>query len=253
MPKKHKTIGLALSGGGIRGSIHVGVLQAFKENNIKIEAISGTSAGAIVGALYSSGINPLEIKEIFKKRNFKNTFHFSLKSGGIATMKHLRKILKSNINENNYKNLNNKLFICASNIDNAEYEIFSEGDMFSHVCASASVPIIFEPIIINNMHFVDGGLFNNLPVEPLLNNYDIVIGVHVNNYKLPEKYNITKVANQIFSMVIKQNVKRNMKKCDFVINPILDNPHRAFNKKNTEELFDIGYKAGIDFLKQNKL
>ena len=253
MKEKQKTIALALSGGGNRGAIHVGVLYAFDVNDIKIDAISGTSAGAIIGALYSSGLSARKIKQILDVQKTMKMLHFTLKNGGIANMKNLKKVLNENIKENNYKYLKNKLFICASNIDDAEFEIFSEGDLFSHVSASGSVPILFEPVLINGKHYVDGGLFNNLPVDPLLGKYDNVIGVHVNNYKIKGKQNIKTVANQIFSMVIKQNVKRNMAKCDYLINPELDQPYRNFSKKNTEKLFEIGYNAGIEFIKENLL
>jgi NTE family protein len=253
MGKKYETIALALSGGGNRGAIHVGVLYAFDVNNIKIDAISGTSAGAIIGALYSSGLSARKIKQLLDVQTTTKMLHFTLKNGGIANMKNLKKVLKENIKENNYKNLKNKLFICASNIDDADFEIFSEGDLFSHVSASASVPILFEPVLINGKYYVDGGLFNNLPVDPLLGNYDTIIGVHVNNYQISSKKNIKTIANQIFSMVIKQNVKRNMTKCDFLINPELDQPYRNFSKKNTEKLFDIGYNAGLEFIQNNLL
>ena len=248
-----KTIALALSGGGNRGAIHVGVLHAFDSNGILIDAISGTSAGAIIGALYSSGIPAIELKEIMASQTIGKMLHFTLKRSGLANMKGLRKVLESHIKNNNYTNLNTKLFVCASNIDDADFEIFSEGDLFTHVCASSSVPILFEPVIINNKHFVDGGLFNNLPVDPLLNNYDTIIGVHANNYKIEGSYGIKTIANQIFSMVIKQNVKRNMKKCNFVINPVLDKPYRSFSKQTTDLLFNIGFNAGMKFLAENKL
>ncbi len=250
---KKKTIALALSGGGNRGAVHVGVLYALEQNNIKIDAISGTSAGAIIGALYSSGISAIELKGIMESQTIGKMLHFSLRKSGLADMKGLRKVLKDHIKENSYSSLNIPLFVCASNIDDADFEIFSEGDLFSHVCASSSVPILFEPVVIGNKHYIDGGLFNNLPVDPLLGKFDSIIGVHVNNYKIEQKYNIKTIANQIFSMVIKQNVKQNMAKCDYLINPKLDKPYRSFSKQNTEELFEIGYKAGVEFLTQNKL
>ncbi len=240
---------LALSGGGNRGAVHIGVLHAFDENKIKIEAISGTSAGAIIGALYSSGMSAISIKELLSKQKTSKMLHFTLKNGGLGNMKNLIKVLKENIKNNDYKHLKNKLFICASNINEAEFEIFSEGDLFSHVCASASVPILFEPVLINGKHYVDGGLFNNLPVDPLLGKYDNIIGVHVNNYKISGKQSFKTIANQVFSMVIKHNVKRNMIKCDYIINPELDQPYRNFSKRNSEKLFEIGYNAGIEFIK----
>ncbi len=247
----NKTIALALSGGGNRGAIHVGVLEAFDELGINISAISGTSAGAIIGAFYSSGLSARKMKELLDKQKTSKMLHFTLKNGGIANMKNLKKVLKENISHNDYKHLRNELFICASNIDDADFEIFSEGDLFSHVCASASIPILFEPVLIEGKHYVDGGLFNNLPVEPLVGNFDLVIAVHVNNYNIPKENNFKSIANRVFSLVIKQNVKRNMLKCDFVIDPVLDKPYRNFSRKNTEKLFEIGYIAGLNFIVKN--
>jgi len=170
---------------------------------------------------------------------------------GLADMKGLRRLLENNIEHNSYEKLKKKLFVCASDIYEADYKIFSDGDLFSHVCASSSVPIIFKPVIIDGKHYVDGGLFNNLPVEPVLNKYDMVIGVHVNNYKIGGSLGYKVIAKQVFSVVIKQNVKRNMKLCDFVIDPKLEKSYRNFSKKTTNILFEIGYKEGVEFLKRN--
>jgi len=247
-----KTIALALSGGGNRGAIHIGVLHAFDVNNIKIDAISGTSAGAIVGAMYCAGHSAMELKAILESQTIGKMLHFSIKKTSIANLNGLRKVLTEHIPNNSYDSLIRKLYVCASNMEDARFEIFTSGDLFTHVCASACVPIIFEPIIINDKHYIDGGLFNNLPVDPLLNNYHTVIGVHVNNYKISGPYNMKTIASQIFSTVIKENVKRNMPKCDYVINPELEKSYLTFSKNNTNILFNIGYKAGMEFLINNK-
>ncbi len=248
----NNTIALALSGGGNRGAIHVGVLHAFDVTGIKIDAISGTSAGAIVGALYSSGISAIQLKEIMDSQTIGTMLHFTLKKGGLANMQGLRNVLDTHMKVDKYEDLKQKLFVCASNIDEADSVIFSDGDLFTHICASASVPILFRPVEINNQNYVDGGLFNNLPVDPLLEKYDTIIGVHVNNYKIPDTQNIKRIANQVFSTVIRHNVKHNMKKCDYVINPKLDKAYRSFGKETTQLLFEIGYNAGIEFLIENK-
>lgn len=253
MEEKRKTIALALSGGGNRGAVHVGILHAFDSLGIKIDAISGTSAGAIIGSLYCSGLSGSDIRDIFDKQKANKLLHFTFKNTGIANMANLVTVLENNISKNDYKALKTKLFVCASNIDNDQFEILEDGDLFAHVCASASIPILFEPVLINGMYYVDGGLFNNLPADPLFGNYDIVIGVHVNNYKVLGKFNTKSIANRIFSMVIRQNIKQNAKKCDFFINPELDQPYRRFSKNNTEKLFDIGYKEGVKFIEDNLL
>lgn len=248
---KKKTIALALSGGGNRGAIHVGVLHAFDVNDIKIDAISGTSAGAIVGAMYSAGYSALDLKKILQSQRIGKMLHFSLKKTSIANMNGLLNVLETHL-QNSYESLERKVYICASNMDDARFEIFSSGDLFTHICASACVPILFEPVLIDNKHYIDGGLFNNLPVNPLIGNYDTIIGVHVNNYKIEGDYTIKTIATQIFSSVIKENVKRNMPLCDYLINPELDKSYRIFSRKNTELLFEIGFQAGMDFLTENK-
>ena len=72
-----KSVALVLSGGGARGAIHLGALHAFDENSIKIEAISGTSIGAIIGALYCAGVSPMDIKELLRSHKFASIFHLS--------------------------------------------------------------------------------------------------------------------------------------------------------------------------------
>ena len=244
---------MALSGGGNRGAVHLGVLHAFDTHQVKIDAISGTSAGSVIGALYSAGYSAIELKHILESQTIGKMLHFSIKRTSVANLNGLRNVLENHLQENSYDALNRKLYVCASNMDDAKFDIFSSGDLITHVCASCCVPIIFEPIIIDGKHYIDGGLFNNLPVDPLIGNYDTLIGVHVNNYKIVGKYSMKTIASHIFSTVIKENVKRNMPKCDFVINPELEKSYNTFSKHNVNTLFDIGYKAGMEFLEKNNL
>lgn len=247
-----KGVALVLSGGGARGVIHLGVLQALDENNIKVEAISGTSMGAIIGALYCSGVSPIEIKSIMKSKKFASVFHLSWNRRGLLAMTRLIKTISDFIPTNEFDSLKIPFYCCVSNLDTGKYEIIESGNLTKAVSASASIPVLFEPVEINDQHYVDGGLFNNLPVEPLINNYKNILGVHVNNYKPSRAKNIRNVAERVFNLVSKQNVDPNLIKCDYTINPVLDKAYNVLDFSNTNLLFDLGYKEGIKFIEKYK-
>jgi len=248
--KPLNSVAMVLSGGGARGAIHLGVLKAFDENGIKIDAISGSSIGAIIGALYCAGINPLEIKSIMKSKKFASVFHLSWNKKGLLTMTRLRKTLSQFIPINDFESLNIPFYCCISNLDSGEFEIVDSGDLGLAVSASASIPILFEPVEINGNYYVDGGLFNNLPVDPLMEKYKNIVGVHVNNYKQTSANNLRAVAERVFTLVSKQNVDPKLKHCDFVIEPELEQSYRVFDFRHTHELFEIGYAEGLKFIKK---
>lgn len=248
-----KNISLVLSGGGARGAIHLGVLQALNENNVKIDAISGTSMGAIIGALYCAGKEPKEILNLMNSQKFASLFRLSWNKKGLLTMTRLKKTLKEFIPINDFKSLKIPFFCCVSNLDTGKFEILDSGNLALAVTASASIPILFEPVEINNQHYVDGGLFNNLPVEPFLNEYKNILGIHVNNYKNSKAKNIRNVAERIFTLVSKQNVVPNLEKCTFVIEPLLEKSFKVLDFSKTKTLFDIGYNEGQKFISNNKL
>ena len=97
-----KKLAVVLSGGGAWGAIQLGVLQAIDEYKIKIDAISGTSIGSIIGALYSSGVKPYRILEIIQSKRFRDLFHFTFHRNGLMDMRKLKKILKDNIKTNSF-------------------------------------------------------------------------------------------------------------------------------------------------------
>jgi len=110
------------------------------------------------------------------------------------------------------------------------------------VLASASIPVIFEPQIIDGVTYIDGGLLNNLPVDCIRDQCRILIGVHV-NHNGPEK-NITgmkAIAERTFRLAIGQNVSESLAKCDFVIDPPETRLYNTFDFKKADEIFKIGF------------
>ncbi len=116
----------------------------------------------------------------------------------------------------------------------------------SVVVASASIPIIFEPQVINGQTYVDGGLFNDLPVEPLEGRCRKIIASHVNyNGPDPELNSIRAIAERVYRLAIYQHVQKNFGKCDYIIDPPELREHGIFDFRHIDRLYEIGYKETV--------
>ena len=250
MSKNNGKISLVLSGGGTRGAIHIGVLQALKDAGIKVNAVAGTSIGAIVGVFLAAGIEPEDMIATMKSQSFRKLLKPSLSRMGLITMKRLYDILRKFEIPASFSELDIPFYCCASEVESANYELFHEGDLHKAVAASASIPILFEPVIIEGKYYVDGGLLNNLPVEAFEDSDDFVVGVNINNYKPLSHYTIKNIGERIMSIVVQQTVKDRLSKVDHLINPRLEKPHSIMSMKNLDKLFEIGYREGARFADQ---
>jgi NTE family protein len=241
-PKSYK-FGIALSGGGARGIVHIGVLEALHKYGIRPEIISGASAGALVGAFYASGMEPLEILELVKANKLVKMFKWQLPSGGLIDIKKMLSLLEENISSDDFSSLKKPLYCSVVNLNSGHSEIKSEGKLFQWVLASASIPIIFEPQIIDGITYVDGGLLNNLPVDCIRDKCQILIGVHVNHNGPEENISGLKaIAERTFRLAMGQNVRDSLAKCDFVIDPPETRKYNTFDFKKADEIFKIGFE-----------
>jgi NTE family protein len=237
--------GIVFSGGGARGLAHIGVLAALETHGIYPGLIAGSSMGAIIGAMYASGLSPDEMLRIAKNRKLYNLFNWTMpRKGGMLSLKFLQQVLETHLPADSFESLQKKLFISVSNISSGQHEIISSGPLFPYVIASASIPIVFEPQVINGHTYVDGGLFNDLPVEPLVGNCGQIIASHVNyNGPDPQLASIRSIAERVYRLAIYNNVQKNFNKCDFIIDPPELRKHGIFDFKHIDKLFTIGYEA----------
>ena len=162
-----KKIGISLSGGGSRGIVHIGILKAFDEAGIKISMVTGTSAGAIVGLLYCSGYSPDSIMEIIRETKLIKYVRPAISFSGLLKLESIICVFKKYIKNNSFEELNIPLVVAATNIKKGTSSLLCDGDLIQSVLASCAVPVIFEPINIDSELYIDGGVLNNLPVEPL--------------------------------------------------------------------------------------
>lgn len=238
--------GISLSGGGARGLAHIGVLAALEEHGISPEIIAGSSMGAIIGTFYAAGLSPQKMLEITKKEKLYKLFKWKFPKGGMLSLDILQEMLEEYVRKNSFSGLKKELYIAVSNITKGEREFFSSGPLFRAVMASASIPVVFEPQIINGDTYVDGGLFDDMPVAPLIGKCDKIIASHVNyNGRQDELDGVRVIAERVYRLAIFQNVKENFKHCDIIVDPPELQEHGIFSFRHIDELYEIGYNEAV--------
>jgi len=241
-PKPYK-FGISLSGGGARGIVHLGVLEALHKYGIRPGIISGASMGALVGVFYAAGFEPLQILELVKSNKMVKMFKWQLPSSGLIDLKKVLSLLEENIITDDFSELKIPFYCSVVNLNSGHSEIKNEGKLFQWVLASASIPVIFEPQIIDGNTYVDGGLLNNLPVDCIRDQCRILIGVHVNHNGPEEKISgIKAIAERTFRLAMSQNVRDSLGKCDFIIDPPETRKYNTFDFKKADEIFRIGFE-----------
>lgn len=236
-------IGIALSGGGARGIAHIGVLAALNKYGIYPDLISGTSMGALVGVLYAAGYAPNEILDLIKARKIHRKIKWAFPSSGLLDLGKVEKILHECIPADDFSTLKMPFYCAVSNLNTGLCEIVSSGKLIEYVLASASIPIVFGPKEIDGQTYVDGGLLNNLPVEPLVGQADLIIGVHVNhNEEVKDVQGLKNIAERCFRLAIGQNARNNFKLCDFVIDPPQVRKFNTFDFLKAEKIYQIGFE-----------
>lgn len=246
-----KKVGLVLSGGGIRGIAHLGVIKALIKAGIKISAISGTSAGSIVGALYAAGIGPDEALDLFSKTKLLK-FIRPAGSLGLVSIEHTSSLFKEIFTENLIERLKIPLTIAATNFSQGKLVYFDKGPLIPAIQASCAIPGVFRPIRIDGQLFVDGGILNNFPVEPLLGTCDFIIGSSCNHLKPID--NLTKITSLIARaglMTINKDMEQKSALCHLLIEPKGMGEISTFDMKKAETIFWLAYEEALKSLKNN--
>jgi NTE family protein len=248
-PRKYRT-GLVLSGGGARGIAHLGILEAFSEKNITIDIISGVSAGSIAGALFLDGYHPREILDIFANQKIYKLIRISMPRSGFFKIDGLKKILKANLRARNIEDLEKPLVIAATNYQKAKVEYFTEGPLIDLILASSSIPVLFEAKYLNKVPYIDGGVMDNLPVDPLLGKCKKIIGVHVNPIRETATLSAPwQIAERSFHMAVASEIRRKEELLDLFIEPSELTKFGMLELRKAEKIYQAGYDAGIHALR----
>ncbi|QLI82390.1 patatin-like phospholipase family protein [Chitinibacter fontanus] len=158
-------IGLALGGGAAKGFAHIGVIKMLEANGIKIDVVSGTSAGSVVGSLYASGMNAFTLQERAVALDESQIRDVNLLGGGLVKGQKLQDYVNAQIGNKPFEKLAKPFAAVATNLDNGNRVAFSRGNVGQAVRASSSIPGIFMPTTIGSNKFVDGGVVSPVPVD----------------------------------------------------------------------------------------
>ncbi len=253
MSKKFKT-GLVLSGGGTRGFAHLGIIAALYDHDIKPDVISGTSAGAIVGAFIAGGKKPEEILQILKKGGFFRYTKLHLPVDGLLRLDGLKEVIDKEISAKNIEDLTIPLYVTVSNLNKGIVEYISKGPLSKTVLASSSIPILFSPVSINDDLYVDGGLLDNVPIEPVKKTCEKIIASNISpiNPKRNIK-NLIQITARTFYMSVNMNKKEVTKHTQIYFEPEGIDEYDILSRTHADELYELGYKtAEIALKKINK-
>ncbi len=188
-----KKIGLALGGGGARGICHIEFCQALDEMGLKPSIISGTSIGSIIGAFYAGGMSGSEMKTLTNQLgvlDYTKMIDFSiLRRGGIMKGKNVMDFLDKHLPSKTFEELKIPLKIVASDYWKRKQVIFDSGELIPAIRASISIPVIFEPVRMNDLVLIDGDAVNPVPMSIIRDQCDLLIAIDVSGTNLPTKRN----------------------------------------------------------------
>lgn len=243
--RPQRRLGVALGGGFARGMVHIGVLKVLEEEGIAVAAISGTSAGSIVGAGFCCGLPAAEIAEVGRHVRFKDFASWTLERGGFCTNHRLAAVLTRICPCSDFSELRIPLLVVATELLTGRPAIFRQGSISAAVRASCAYPGMFTPVEINGVLHVDGMLSYEVPTTPLKQmGVDCVLGVHLHSHwtQPASPRHFFEVIGQCFAIAQTRMSTQWATDADLLLEPNVDGfAYDDFGR--TSELIAIGEQA----------
>lgn len=224
---------------------HIGLIQALEEHGISPETVSGSSVGALVGALYANGNSVEDMLSFFKETPlFRYNFLTILKPGFIDTDRYFN-LFRGYFPEDTFEALERKLYVVATNLQKGEQRYFSEGELIRPLLASAALPPVFSPVELEGQLFADGGIMNNFPLEPVQKKECFIIGSNVS--MVSELYrnalkNSWQITGRVTSLMIYAINRQKLEACDLLFEFKALEKIGVLDRKGIEKAYLIGYE-----------
>jgi NTE family protein len=242
-------LGIVLSGGGSRGLAHAGVLEALRENGIVVDCLSGTSAGALVGALHAAGYGVADVLRFFERTSPFRLSHLAPfgKPGWLDTER-IENDFREFFPVDSFSALAKPLFVSATDLVNARLVVFSSGPLIRPLLASASIPMLFTPTPFQGTLYADGGILDNFPTRPLQGLCRTTLGVYVSPLHqvaasaMRDSLAVSRRAVEIGMFLASQ---RRFRHVDLVLCPQELESFATLDPKRHEQIAEIGYRAAL--------
>jgi NTE family protein len=219
IPARRK-VGLALAGGFARGIAHIGVLRVLRDEGIHIDAVAGTSVGALIGAAYCAGTPLEEMERIGAHTSFTDFGRWTPSWLGLATNQRLEKYLARLTPAKNFEDLVTPLAIAATDINAGITVYYTRGPLAPPLRGSCAYPGLFVPIQFEDRTLVDGFLTSPVPVEGVaLLGADIVIAVYLEAASMQAPRTFTDVLSRSFNIIQRHSDLAWRQQADVVIEP----------------------------------
>ncbi len=245
--------GLALSGGGAKGFAHIGVLLAFERFGMKPDVISGVSAGSIAAALYGAGLTPKEMLECFLEfGRFSDFTEWAVPKSGFFKLDKFGKILEQWLPVATLEEMKIPTVICATDFDHGKSVGWASGEIVPRVLASCSIPIVFKPIRINGINYVDGGVLRNLPAWAIRRHCSTLLGSNCSplNRHYRFKSSIIDIAIRSYQLTTKANTLQDLNLCDYVIQTPKTAETKVFDISQMRKVALYGYEEASKVLEK---
>ncbi len=249
MSKKAK-VGLSLSGGALRGLAHIGVLEVLQENGIDIDMIAGTSMGAVIGAVYASGMRLSLMRGFCEKITMSESrklFDFSINRKGMLKGKRVEELIYTLIGGKNIEEFNIPYVAASCCIEDAKPIYYTEGSAVEAIRASIAIPGIFEPVIKDGKTYVDGGVLERSPVKILRDmgaDYIICSDVNYRGGENETPKNVLSIMLTVYDMMEWQAMSQRVTGADVSI--ISDTKGMSpMSFTHAKECMDIGRESAL--------
>lgn len=271
-------LGLALSGGGVKGAAHIGVIKALEEENIEIDVITGTSSGSIVSALYAMGYTTKEIRDLFdefakvlietnpkyfishvkQNKSFlpegtRSGENIELAVNQVAEYKKITKInqIKMPIAIPAVDVVLGKEFVFTNNDKDEDYYL-KDVEISKAVRASCSFPGIYAPCVYEGHPFLDGGILDNIPVKEAKKlGADRVIAIKFEAEKMNQRSNIYSILLRTLDVMTNRIADENLKESDYILELPIEKVG-LLDISKIEECYQIGYQKTKELMPKIK-
>jgi NTE family protein len=247
-------IGIALGGGAAKGFAHIGVIKMLEANGLKLEVVSGTSAGSVVGALYASGMDAFEMQQHAVALDETRIRDVTLFNGGLVRGQKLQDYVNEMVGNRAFDKMRKPFAVVSTQLETGERTVFVRGNVGQAVRASCSIPGVFEPVKIGSFRYIDGGVVSPVPVDAARQlGADFVIAVDISTRitgKTPE--NLLGVVNQSITIMGQKLGEQEISRADVVIRPKVNDIGPADFDQRARAIVE-GEKAALAALPQIRI